>query len=575
MTIPANTLVTVNPSVISAGGQGLDVIALVITQNTRVPIGTVAAFASASAVSSYFGAASAEAAIAAIYFQGYDGSTKKPASLLFAQFPIATPVGAYLRGGNISTLTLAQLQALSGTLSVTINGVVQSGTPNLAAATSFSNAAVIINSALGISGPVGATITGSIGGTTLNVSAILTGGPINVGMVVSGTAVPANTYIVQQLSGPTGGAGTYQLSASGGIGASTITLNNAGITYDSVSGAFVVVSPTTGATSTIGFGSGTIASGIKLDAADGAVTSQGSGTMTVATFMNGVIAVNTNWVTFMNVNDPDVTLATGSNTSKQAFAAWKNTQNQRYAYVCADTDATPTTTVPATTSLGQILAANGDNGTYLQYEPSDLQGDAFICGAAASIDFDQTNGRITFAYKWQAGLTPGVTGQTVASNLIANGYNFGGVYGAANENFTWEQNGQVTGAFNWFDSYIDQIWLNNNFQLALLTLLGNVGAIPYDTAGNSLIEQALADPITAGLNFGAFAPGSISAAQAAEVNAQAGTSISDTLQTQGYYLQVLPATSAVRSVRGSPPINFWYLDRGAVQLISMGSVAVE
>jgi hypothetical protein len=122
--------------------------------------------------------------------------------------------------------------------------------------------------------------------------------------------------------------------------------------------------------------------------------------------------------------------------------------------------------------------------------------------------------------------------------------------------------------------HINQIWLNNQFQLALLELLNNAKSIPYDSAGNNLIESALADPIQAGLNFGAYAPGSISQAQIAEVNSAAGSNISQTLQTQGYYLQVLPATSIVREARGSPPINFWYLDRGSIQLMTMDSIAV-
>ncbi len=167
-----------------------------------------------------------------------------------------------------------------------------------------------------------------------------------------------------------------------------------------------------------------------------------------------------------------------------------------------------------------------------------------------------------------------MTTDTAAQNLIANGYNFGGAYGAANENFVFLQNGQCTGDFAWLDSYVNQIWLNNQFQITLLTLLNSARSIPYSVAGNSIIGQALADPIAAGLNFGAFGPGTISGTQIAEVNADAGTRISDVLQTQGSYLQILPATSAVRAVRGSPPCKFFYLDRGSVQKITLSSIAV-
>jgi hypothetical protein len=581
MTIPASTLVAVNPSVISAGGLGLNLVGLVITQSTRVPIGTVASFPNAAAVSAFFGPTAPESAIAAIYFAGYSGATMLPAALLFAQFPIATPVSAYLRGGNVSSLTLAQLQALSGPISVTIDGALQSGSANLAAATSFSGAAVLVNAALNISGSQVASINGSVGGNILTVASVLSGGPLAVGQVVTGTSVVAGTYISALLSG-TGGAGTYQLSQSGGNSAGfiAININNPGVTYDSISGAFVVSSGSTGSGSTVTFASGTLGTSLLLTQAGGAVLSQGAGTQTTAAFMNAVVAINSNWATFMNVVDPDVALATGSNTAKLAFANWKNTQNNRFAYVCRDTDATPSTTSPAPTSLGQILAAAGDSGTFLIWEPggsggTNLRGDALACGIAASINFTQLAGRITFAFKWQSGLTAGVTSATVAANLQANGYNFGGVYASASANFTWIQNGQCTGTFKWFDSYLDQIWLNNSFQAALLTLLQNSPSIPYSVAGNSLIANALAGPINAGLNFGAFAPGTISAAEAAAVNAAAGTAVDQTLQTQGYYLQILQASAASRAARSTPPINFWYLDRGSVQQITMASVELQ
>ena len=53
------------------------------------------------------------------------------------------------------------------------------------------------------------------------------------------------------------------------------------------------------------------------------------------------------------------------------------------------------------------------------------------------------------------------------------------------------------------------------------------------------IEAALSDQIQAGLNFTMYAPGDISSSQAAEVNSAAGVNITNTIETQGYYLQVL------------------------------------
>lgn len=581
--IPAKALVSVVPSVLGAGGDGLDVVGLVLTTSNRVPVGTVANFPSADAVSDFFGPESVEARIAgggtdmgSGYFGGFTGANKLPASILFAQYNVGA-VGAYLRGGNVSNLTLAQLQAISGTLAVTINGVAHSASPNLSAATSFSNAALILADALDIEGAQAAAFTASITGTTLTVSAV-SSGALAVGQLVNGTGTTAGTYITALGSG-TGGTGTYTVNASQTVGSESMTTTDPGVTYDSVSGAFIIGSNTTGPTSTIAFATGTISDDLKLTSATGAVVSAGASAAVPGSFMDALIVLNSNWVTFMTAFNPD----SSGNAVKLAFAAWVATQNNRFAYICWDTDITPTAAVPATGSLGYLLEQNNNSGTCLIYAPSDLNQAAFICGAAASIDFTQRNGRISFAFKEQAGLVAGVTDPTVAENLAGdpqtgnsrgNGYNFYGAYGTANPNFTWFQRGFVTGPFKWLDTYINQIWLNNAFQIALLTLLQNALSIPYSNAGNSMIEAALADPIRAGLNFGAFGPGTLSQAQIAAVNGAAGKNVASTLQAQGYYLQILPAPAATRNARTSPPCTFWYIDNGSVQAINLSSVAL-
>src|SRR5579885_1921415 len=192
--IPASQIVSVVPSVLPAGGAALDLIGLILTQNTRVPIGEVLDFPSAQAVSSFFGATAQESALASIYFLGFDGSSVKPGQLLFSQYNIA-PVSAWLRGGNISALSLSALQAISGTLSITIDGILKSGSINLSAATSFSSAAQIIADTLDIPAvPEVAVVTGSISATTLTVTAVQSGA-ISIGTVLSGAGITAGTYV--------------------------------------------------------------------------------------------------------------------------------------------------------------------------------------------------------------------------------------------------------------------------------------------------------------------------------------------------------------------------------------------
>ena len=496
--IPASAIVTVNPSVISAGGTGLSMQALMLTNGTRVPIGTVPSFPSLAAVTSYFGPTSVEAIAAAIYFAGFTGSQIKPSSVLFAQYPTAA-VGAFLRGGNLSALTLTQLQAISGVLSLTVNGTLYTSSAiSLAAASSFSNAATIIQAAF--SSP-----------------------PFNV-------------------------------------------------TYDSVSGAFIFTSTVTGSASTITVASGTASAALYLTTATGAVTSQGSNVATPAAFMATLITQTTNFAAFLTLFNPDAS----GNANKYAFAVWNGQQNNQFAYLCADTDVTPTLSNAATGSLGYLLAQAGVSGTSPIYDPLNSGLAPFIAGAIASINFGGTNQALTLAFKNQSGINPSVTNQLVGANLMANGYSFYGAYATASQGFQFFYNGNVSGPFLWLDAYVEQIWLNSALQLALMTLLTSVPSVPYDTLGYSLIRAACLGPIQQALTFGMFAPGiPLSPLQIAEVNAAAGTPIDATLASQGWYLQILPATAQQRANRTSPPMTFWYVTPGAVQSITLASVAVQ
>lgn len=576
-TIPVSQIIQVLPNVLAAGGAALDLDGLFLTTTARVPVGSVVSFADAEEVGAYFGSSSSEASIAGVYFAGFDDSTAKPGAILFAQYPI-TNVPAYLRGGDISGLTLAQLQALSGFLGIVINGVLKSGTVNLAGATSFSNAGVLIADTLAIQGTQAASFTGSIAATTLTVSSVASG-QLAVGQVISGTGVVATTYISALASG-TGGTGTYTVSDSQAALSQAMTAYTPAVQYDSVSGGFVVYSGTAGAASSIAFGSGAMGTSLLLTSLTGAVLSQGTAAATPSAFMDNVTAQTMDWATFTTLFDPD---AGSGHANKLLFSAWTNGTPDRFAYVGWDTDAAPATTVPATSSFGYAVDQAGYGGIFVLYAP-DATLAAFVCGIAASIDFDAVNGRTTFAFRKQQGLVASVTDGTQAINLAgspqtagrSNGYNFYGAYATANDNFTWLQRGFVSGRFLWMDSYINQIWLNNAFQLALATFLTAAPSVPYNAAGKAQIEAALADPINAGLSFGAFRGGvTLSQSQRAAVNAAAGADVAGTLETRGWYLSVGNATPTVRAARGSPPCTFFYVDGQSVQALSLASVAVQ
>ena len=183
-TIPFSQVVQVVPSVLSANGIAVDLNGLVLTQNALAPYGTVLNFSDAAGVQSYFGAGSDEATIASIYFNGYQNGTQLPGSLLMTRYP-EVAISGWLRSGSMASVTLGQLQTFTGTLAITIAGVVQtSGTINLSAATSFSSAASIIQS--GFTSP-GFTVSFNSTQSAFVFTTIATGATQTVGFAATGT----------------------------------------------------------------------------------------------------------------------------------------------------------------------------------------------------------------------------------------------------------------------------------------------------------------------------------------------------------------------------------------------------
>ena len=492
MTIPMSDIVSVNPAVAGTGGTALTLNGVMLTRNTTLPSNTVQSFSSADSVGTFFGIGSDEHALAEKYFLGYDNSTIKPSALFFALFP-ANALAAKLKSGT--KFVFADLKALSGTLTITRNGIaVTSATINLSSANTFSDVATAITTGFASAAPV-------------------------------------------------------------------ITA-----TWDAVNAQFIISTAGTGADQTLAFASGSIAAGLKLTQATGAVLSQGADIGDPAFIMDMVKSKTQNWATFMTIWEP-------GEGDKELFSAWTNNQNQRYAYVAWDSNIVATQS-DGTGSLGVTLAGLKSNGTICVYDSAEVA--AFVCGMVASIDFSRRNGRITAAFKSQSGLNPTCTDSQIAENLLNNGYNFYGSYATASTVFNFLYNGQISGEYKWIDSYINQIYLNSQLQLSLATLLNSVGSVPYNSDGIASIRLSMLDPINSGINSGIIRTGvELSQNQITALIASAGKDISNDLEQKGWYLQILQPSAQVRGNRGSPVINFWYTDGGAVHKINVASIDVQ
>lgn len=344
-----------------------------------------------------------------------------------------------------------------------------------------------------------------------------------------------------------------QTSFSGVASVVETALNGGTCSWDTNFNSFVITSPTTGASSTISYASGTAASALGLDAG---VLSQGSASKTLTETMTACVSSNSNFWSFMPIWKEE-------STDALELAEWCNNQGVRFMYALVDTS---------------NAGLTPNNQACLAYQTKDYYGvcalyntkalGAMAMGIGAAINPAQLNGRKTWAYKQQSGLDFTVNDETSAPVLLANGYNFYGDYATASNQFKLFQNGQISGDAKWIDTYYGQIYIRDGLQNAWINALMMNNTVPYNQSGYGILRAAAMDIINSAVNAGFIRQGvKLSESQKATVQSEAGLDISGALETQGWYLQILDPTVQVRSERGTPVVNFWYMDGGSVQLI--------
>lgn len=492
--IPIDQIVTINPGVIGTGSNPLALNGVFIGQSDLIPTGRILTFYSADDVSTWFGSSAYETQLAGVYFNGYTNATKYPSQIFYMALP-TTARGAWARGLSLKGMLLTELQEISGSLSVTINGSDYSAEAlDLSSATSFSQAATTIQ-------------------TALNIADVAT------------------------------------------------------VTWDSLTSRFVVTVTANLATSEITAFTGTASEALGLASA---TLSNGSDVMSITDVLNSAKQLSLNWVTFTHIEQW---------TQAQMIEAstWTNNQNNKYLFVASDND--PNAIVSGNESnFGFIANLRDYNGVAVVYDNNATPLlKAFVLGYSASIDWKRYNGRTTAAFRSQSGLLPTCDNLQTAEVLLANGYSYYGQYSGRGEgnDYTIFYNGQMPGIFKWLDTYLDQVYLNSQLQLAMIDLLMAVNTIPYNSEGYALIRNAALDPINEAINNGSIRAGvNLSSSQKAQIIARVGFDITRELYTDGYYFQVVDADAQTRGNRQSPPINFFYTDGGSIQQITIPSIAI-
>lgn len=342
-------------------------------------------------------------------------------------------------------------------------------------------------------------------------------------------------------------------------------LGGVSVQFDGQLQAFKIVSAVTGKQSSVSFAGGTAADALGLSEAAGARISKGAAQESTAETMAGLLAATLNFATFTTVYEPAL-------EEKLAFAQWANLQNERFLYIGWGKEANALQAGDSA-CFGAKLKASDYSGTCAVYGGLDKA--AFLCGAIASIDFTEKEGRITMAFKGQSGLEVDVGDATEAQNLQDNGYNYYGAWATANDRFLFLYPGQLTGKWKWIDTYVNQIRLNSQLQLALMTLLTSAKSVPYNDAGRALQRAACQDAINEALNFGSIRAGvDLSEQQRAIVNNEAGVDAASQIEGRGYYLLIGKASAQTRGNRQSMPMKLWYSDGGSVHAVNMASINI-
>lgn len=338
------------------------------------------------------------------------------------------------------------------------------------------------------------------------------------------------------------------------------------VTYSSQTKAFQFTSATTGENSSVSYAADSeLAQLLGLTEQTGAVQSVGMAGQTLPECMANVLNYARDWVTFSTLWEPEL-------EEKMALASWQATYDTRFCYVAWDTDINAT--LNNEQSFGAQLAELEIPGVALQYNTPRLA--ACIMGFAASLNFNTLNGRATAAYKQFEGQPTTVQTDEMYDQLLDNGYNVYADFATASANYKFYQPGQVSGVWDWLDTYLNAIAIKDSLQLNILDLLSGVNSLPYNEEGYSAIRTACLDTISKYKRFGAIRSGvTLSQTQKVQLITEIGQDVSKTIESEGWYMQVLDPGAVTRAVRGTPDCKFYYTDGGSIQRIVMTSTAIQ
>lgn len=342
----------------------------------------------------------------------------------------------------------------------------------------------------------------------------------------------------------------------------TAEFTNAAVTYDTVLKQFIITSTTTGASSTIGYGSapssGTdLSAALGLTQALGAVLSQGNDALTVAENMDRITGVTRNFVGF-------TTLTAVSDSVAVEYAAWADLDDD-YVYFYHSNDSNLLSKSTNTSSVPVNLQAYNTTASIF----GDAYDAAFMLAIGASIKWDSANALKTWFAKSASGLNAKVLSDTEAEALESIRCNYVGQFATRNAEFTLLNRGCLSGTqYGFIDVLYGAIWLRARLQRGLMDCFAGSNRIPYTQQGYGVLATFIAEAIEEALGNGVIDVGlAISDGERITIMNEIGEDISVELLNNGYWYKISDPTANARADRQSPVMAMYYTYAGSVQQI--------
>lgn len=319
--------------------------------------------------------------------------------------------------------------------------------------------------------------------------------------------------------------------------------------------AFLISSPTTGVSSTVGYASApttadtTDLSGILgLTALKSAVRQTGGAAETLATAAAALAALDGSWYGFHGTKD-----ATTDDDARLAASAWAEANGKMHFITYSNPVAYDGT---SQADLGYRLKAAQYTHTLIQFSTTDDYAAASAAARGLGVQYTQINSTITLEFKQEPGVVPEDLSASQRTALEAKNYCY--LATVANGFICLFNTKTPSGRF--FDEIINLDWfeadlLNNVFT----TLATSPTKIPQTDKGMTVLIQAAAKTCAQAIRNGLGAPGRWT-------HDEFGTLKTNDFLQEGFYLYASPVreqSDADRAARVTPPIQGALIGAGA------------